>query len=89
MYSQRFPFECLSCAVFKVEKSRLLKSLMGFFSKGFHSPGKAGGKKTLSERWIELLLTFKMSFAQEKRRRKKLAFLYNLDQFVTNIHSFK
>lgn len=47
MYSQRFPFECWSCAqsVCRVEKSRLLNSLMGFFSKGFHSPGKAGGKK--------------------------------------------
>lgn len=33
------------CTVSRVEKSRLLKSLTGFFSKGFHFPGKAGGKK--------------------------------------------
>lgn len=34
--SQRFPFECLSRAqmLYRVEKSRLLKCLMGMFSKG-------------------------------------------------------
>lgn len=42
------------CTASRVEKSRLLKSLTGFFSKGFHFPGKAGGKKNTFWRmdWI-------------------------------------
>lgn len=61
----------------------------GIFVKGLSFVWEGWRKKTLSEGWIELSLTFKMSFAQEKRRRKKLAFLHNLYQFVTNIYFSK
>lgn len=57
MYSQRLLFEWLSCAqALDRMKSRLLKSLARFSSKGFHSPWMAQEQNVLSKEQMELML---------------------------------